>query len=225
MPTVDVVLPYFEGQRFVAGALASLEKVAGEVHLRVIVVDDGSTSSAHGELRTALSSCGLEWELLVNDSNLGIGATRQRGLDAVEAEVVGFLDQDDRWCRAMLGLLPELDHADYVSGRIQMCLVQGLERPSWCRAEWLEETLPGNVVAAGLFRTDVLREVGGFTTAFRLGVDDVDLFARLRRRGIAQVVSNEVVLERLVHETNASGNPAAQRELLAGIHAHLKGTT
>ena len=223
MAEVDVVLPYFEGQRFIVGALASLKKVAGEVNLRVIVVDDGSSSSAHGELRTALSSCGLEWELLVNESNLGIGATRQRGLDAVEAEVVGFLDQDDRWCRAILGLLPLLDRADHVSGRIQLSLVQGLDRPSWCRAEWLEDTLPGNVVGAGLFQTDVLREVGGFNPALRFGGDDVDLFARFRREGIAQVKSAEVVLERLVHETNASGNPAAQSELLAGLHAHLKG--
>ena len=222
MSRLDVVIPYFEGERFIEGALTSLANARGSTDLRVVVVDDGSSEASRTQLERTLARCELPWILVTHDHNLGIGATRQRGLEEVETEVVGFLDQDDRWRPTLIDrLLGLMDEADHASGMIEMRLAEGALRPGWCRAEWLEHPLPGTVTGAGLFRTEVLHQLGGFSDAYRFGGDDVDLFARLRRAGAACREIDEVVLTRLVHDSNASGKADLQQDLLAGVRAHL----
>ena len=222
MSRIDVILPYFEGEAFIEGALRSVEEAASGHEIRVVVIDDGSSARSHAILRRVLDRSTVASELIVHEANRGIGAARQRGLDAVETEVVGFVDQDDRWRPNLVSsLLDLLEGAEHAAGLMQMELLEGCQRPTWCRPAWLEGPLPGTVVGAGLFRTEALRRLGGFNPALRAGGDDVDLLARFRRAQVETASIDEVVLTRLVHEDNASGRTATDGDLLAGVRAHL----
>jgi succinoglycan biosynthesis protein ExoW len=73
------------------------------VDLRAIVVDDGSPHPAADELGEHLGSRGRVE--LVRQDNAGPGAARNRGLESAaawEADLVAFIDSDDRWTEGFL---------------------------------------------------------------------------------------------------------------------------
>ncbi len=88
----------------VQSALAQSRKPA-----QVIVVDDGSTDGSDGLLREHFGSD--ERVLLICGRNGGQLAAFQQGVARVDADVVCFLDSDDRWAPDYLARLGELyDH-------------------------------------------------------------------------------------------------------------------
>ncbi len=94
---VDAVVPVFNGEAWVAEAVASVLAQTRAVD-RLLVVDDASTD------RTPEILAGFEGriEVLRHDRNRGLPAARNTGVRASEAEVVGFLDADDAWEPAMV---------------------------------------------------------------------------------------------------------------------------
>lgn len=89
-PLVSVVVPTYDDSEFVGGAL---ESIAGQTHSNIeVVVVDGSGVGWLRDLGTAIE--GFEY---VFAEPQGLGAARNRGLDAATGDVIGFLDADDRW--------------------------------------------------------------------------------------------------------------------------------
>src|SRR5688500_14438702 len=90
--SVAVVIPVYRA-RYLAEALESVffqSRPANEV----IVIDDGSPDQ--NELRHAIAPYGRA-VTLVRQFNQGAAAARNRGLRATSADLVAFLDADDRW--------------------------------------------------------------------------------------------------------------------------------
>jgi glycosyltransferase involved in cell wall biosynthesis len=89
-PLVSVVVPTYDDSEHVGGAL---ESIAAQTHDSVeIVVVDGSGVEWLREL-----AAGVEGFEYVFQEPRGLGAARNRGLDAATGDVIGFLDADDRW--------------------------------------------------------------------------------------------------------------------------------
>lgn len=98
---LDVLLPHY---RDPAGLRQSLSSIAAQTWggtMRVIIVDDGSPeadrSAAEAVAREFEQSSGIDVLFLVNPKNLGRPKTRNRLLDAVEADHVAWLDAGDIW--------------------------------------------------------------------------------------------------------------------------------
>lgn len=90
-PRVSVVIPVYNGERFLAAAVESaLQQTYG--HMEVVVVDDGS-SDATPEV---LASFGSRLRA-IRQENRGVAAARNRGMAAATGELVAFLDADDVW--------------------------------------------------------------------------------------------------------------------------------
>ncbi len=89
---VDAVIPVFNGEAWVAEAVASVLDQTHPVD-RVLVVDDASTDRTP----EILAGFAGRIEVLRHDRNRGLPAARNTGVRASEAEVVGFLDADDAW--------------------------------------------------------------------------------------------------------------------------------
>lgn len=92
LPAVDVVIPAFNAQNTIAAAVEScLAQTAP--HLRVIVVDDGSTDATAARVAALAARDGRV--TLLRQPNGGISAAMNRGIAAGTAPFLARLDADD----------------------------------------------------------------------------------------------------------------------------------
>lgn len=92
-PFLSVIIPLFNGARYIESTLDSLLEQAAP-DLEVIVVDDGSTDDGPDLVR----SHPLQAQLVIQP-HLGVAVARNRGSLLARGEWLAFLDQDDLWHR------------------------------------------------------------------------------------------------------------------------------
>lgn len=212
-PKVSVVIPLYGGPEDVRLCLASLGGCSDLLH-EVIVVDDASPDNAPDVVK------GFGFAtLLQNTSNLGFGATCNRGAAEYSGDIILFLNSDTVVPRP--GLI-RLIEALMKSGAVAAA---GPKSNSVGHYQWLgthyanldEMALLADDLARGVlddFDCDMLvgfclavrrsawDEVGGFDESFRVGMfEDNDLCYRLRRLGYRLVVSQRAFVH---HKGNAS---------------------
>lgn len=185
-PSVSVVMPTYNGARFI---LEALESVFGQTHPveEVIVVDDGSTDNTR-ELLEPLA----DRVTYVVQANAGPGAARNRGVRLAHGDWIAFLDSDDCW---------EADHVSRLLDRAR-------ENPDaamvYCGKRWVDvqgnlmedipvqETFPSGWIFNDLFQANYVSstsvvivkrqaflEAGGFDERFRSIAEDYDLWLRI----------------------------------------------
>lgn len=92
-PRVSVVIPTYERADLVGRAVDSaLAQTVEDVE--VIVVDDGSTD---GTREAVAAKSDPRVRSLEHESNRGVSAARNTGIEAASGEYVAFLDSDDEW--------------------------------------------------------------------------------------------------------------------------------
>ena len=94
---ISVVIPVFNGERFLAEAI---ESVAAQTlpPEEIIIVDDGSTDASPA-IAGSFSKVRL-----IRQPNTGGAAARNAGIGAARSDLVAFLDQDDLWAPRKLEL-------------------------------------------------------------------------------------------------------------------------
>ncbi len=106
---VSVVMPTYDQDRFLPGAVASL-LAQTESSWELIVVDDGSPGDTRTALGDALDDVRVRLETF--DRNRGLGAALNRGLDSARGEYVAYLPSDDVYYGSHLAsLVDALDGA------------------------------------------------------------------------------------------------------------------
>lgn len=95
---VSVVIPAYNYERFLAGAIASV--LAQDYRsLEVIVVDDGSTDGTASVAARFADDGRVRY---IRQENAGLSAARNTGIAAARYPFVAFLDADDRWTTGFL---------------------------------------------------------------------------------------------------------------------------
>lgn len=91
--SIDVVIPVFDGERFIRGALESVvcQTLPPD---RIIVVNDGSIDRTERIVRSYPSRIPLS---CINKSNGGPSSARNAGIMACKSKYIAFLDYDDIW--------------------------------------------------------------------------------------------------------------------------------
>ncbi len=197
--TASVVVPNFNGRRWLPGCLDSLAAQT-LAPTEVVVVDNGSSDGS-----AALASGRPGVRVVELGRNLGFAAAANRGIGTVETESVALVNTDvvlaADWLERMqaaLGSAPDvgavackmvdledpsvLYDAGDVLRRDGVCEQRGrFERDDGSFDE------PGEVFAASagaaLYRRGAVLDVGGFDERFFLYLEDVDLGLRLRLAG------------------------------------------
>src|SRR4051794_310086 len=219
MTAVSVVIPAWRCPDYVEAAIRSAQAQT-RAPLEVIVVDDASGDETPERAR-ALGATVIEHE-----TNQGVGASRNDGIQAARAEWVASLDADDEWLPQHLETL-----WDALDGHVLVSAASvtfgGSEQRAlgWARRRALILDSPAKAVvpepmirASGvMFRREDALAVGGFRPDLRRA-QDLDLWLRLLERGTG--IALPVVTNRSrVHSGQASADRPtgwqAQREILA----------
>ena len=210
-PLVSVVIPVFNGERFLREAVESV--LAQQYsHLEIIVVDDGSTDGTASVARSLSETVRYFYQ-----TNQGPAAARNRGIEQAQGSLIAFADADDLWPADKLALqLPYLIKTpaiDIVLGRIQQVMVSG---PTQAQEPAFSVNLGSAVI-----RRSVFERVGLFDETMRYS-EDVDWFMRAREGGATIVTIDAVTLFYRQHEENMTrGKSAAELNVLKALKKSL----
>ncbi len=197
-PLVSVVIPVFNGERFLREAVQSVvdQQYAA---VEIIIVDDGSTDS------TATIAQSLPNPVrYLHQANQGPAAARNRAIEHAQGSLIAFADADDLWPSSKLELqLPHLTgnpNTDIVLGRVQQVAING-------PTQFLEPAFSVNLGSA-VMRKSVFERIGLFDETMRYS-EDVDWFMRAREGGATIRTIDAVTLFYRQHEENMTKDKSA----------------
>ncbi len=95
MPKVSIITPLFNGEKHIASTIRSVmdQTFTDYEHL---IIDNGSTD-AGAQIVAREAEKDTRIRLLSNPDIPGAAATRNKGIEASEGDIIAFLDADDRW--------------------------------------------------------------------------------------------------------------------------------
>lgn len=217
-PLVSVIVPVYNGERFLAAALESIFAQDYEP-FEVIVVDDGS------EDRSAAIARSFERVRYIYQPDQGLASTRNAGIAVARGEFIAFLDADDvmmpNKLSVQVGYLLKHPEVGCVLCRQKILLEPGTALPAWLIRDPVFKDLGGVAPGSAVVRASVLGRAGGFDSAYRLAVG-IEWLGRLRDAGIEIAVVPEILMCRRVHDANLTHQQGALRdEVLRGLKGKI----
>lgn len=180
-PLVSVVVTTYNRPDKCKRALRSVDSQNYE-NLQIIVVEDGTTTDIEGWINTNLPSV----TYIRHQTNKGLAAARNTGLDTADGEYVAYLDDDDKWkskrISKQIKAIQSLDKKTRQEVGVVYCGVeQRATDGSFITANYPqnEGRLKDSIMEVGastlpssfLFRREALVHVGGFDEQLPSSVD------------------------------------------------------
>jgi len=194
-PAISVVMPLYNKEGEVSRAVRSvLAQTVSDFEL--IVVNDGSTDGGADMVRAFAD----KRVRLIEQSNSGVSAARNRGIAEARADLIAFLDADDEWTEdyleTIMGLLGKFPDASVFATGYAFKQAGGYERRAVIRGlpEDFSEGILENYFAIAAHsdpplcastvavRKDAIKGIGGFPAGVTSG-EDLLTWARLAIRG------------------------------------------
>uniref|UniRef100_B8HRB2 Glycosyl transferase family 2 n=1 Tax=Cyanothece sp. (strain PCC 7425 / ATCC 29141) TaxID=395961 RepID=B8HRB2_CYAP4 len=206
LPLVSVIIPAYNAEAFIQKTLKSV-LTQTYTNIEVLVVDDGSQDRT-AEIVQAIAKDDPRVDLL-QQSNAGVAAARNKAIQATRGEFVAPIDADDIWYPQNLEkqvqcLLKSDSNVGFVySWSLEIDeqgLLSGGFHAAWHQGEvylkLLIQFFIGNA-SATLIRRVCLEETNGYNCELRAmeaqGCEDWDLYLRLAERYHANVVPEFLV--------------------------------
>lgn len=89
---ISIVIPLYNKEKQIAHTLQSVFAQTFQ-DFEIVIVDDGSTDNSVKEVKKFNDPR----VLLIQQSNAGVSAARNRGIEEARGELIAFLDADDEW--------------------------------------------------------------------------------------------------------------------------------
>jgi glycosyltransferase involved in cell wall biosynthesis len=212
-PLVSVVVPVYNGERFLGEALDSVLAQDYEP-LELIVIDDGSTDGS----ATVAESRGLR---VLKQKNQGVAAARNAGLQRCAGELIAFIDQDDLWLPGKLETQVSflLEHPDIglVYSHAELLVERDARLPGWLRG-YTDRPMPGYLPSTLLCRRAVFEAAGPFDSNYTVGSDS-DWLLRVKDAGVGHVMLPDVLVRYRIHgANNIYQQPLVLREIARMFH-------
>jgi hypothetical protein len=196
-PLVSVIIPIYNGARFLPYAIAN---ILGQNYpsLEIIVVDDGSTD----DIDAVVEALSVDVRYFKQE-NSGAAAARNRGIKDASGDIIAFLDVDDLWPENNLAFLVDRltqnPRCDLVRGFAQLMAVG----PATGSFEYIgnpKESFP-YYIGAGLYRRSAFQKVGLFDAELKFA-EDTDWFTRAREKRLKIEQLEQVTLLVRRHDNN-----------------------
>jgi len=201
-PLVSVVMPVYNGEKFLRDALESVLALDYE-RFEVIVVDDGSTDGSP-DIAQSFPSVRV-----LRQTNQGVGGARNTALAVAKGEIIATIDADDlvpaSKLRDQVGYLLEHPEVVCVFGRQEW-----IDPPPWLVKDQVFGELDGIPLNSMVIWKRILDELGGFDDSHG---GDMDVLVRMRERGYEYGVIPDLVVYRRHH----GGNMVASKPITSPL--------
>ena len=227
-PALSILMPSFQSAPFVvAAARSAVEQFGPDDEL--VIQDGGSTDGTLDALRAAFG--GDDRVSVVSEPDGGQSDALQRALGRARNPFIGWLNADDLYYPGALGAVRRAlaadPRADVVYGTATVfsengAVLRRTEPIGFTVAEFVEHGC-GVFSGATFFRTDLVREVGGFDATLHYAMD-FDLFLRVAERSPRAVRVPEALGGLRWHAASKSGTSSMPffREALRIRLAHTR---
>jgi len=219
---VSVVIPCYNGEKFIYGAIESVLNQSYQ-NFEIIIVDDGSTDNSKSVIQPFLRDQRIR--LVEHGQNKGIPAARNTGIKASKGRFVAFLDQDDLWLpekldkqiaifekgsgnvglvfsKMVIVLITGRLNKRYLSAQVAPSRINQLSKQEVLKALFMNNFVP---MITTMVRRECMDTVGLFDERIRGGADDYDFCLRLATRYAVQYIDMPLAV-RQIHFANYS-NP------------------
>ena len=200
MPAISVVIPCYNGGKFLDLPLNSLARQTFR-DFEIVIINDGSTDQATKD-RLATLDPSIR---VVHQVNMGLSAARNTGFREAKADLVLALDSDDQieptyleetW-QAMQSASPEVGFV--VTDLRQVGAARAIERRYVNAFDVLFKYVTGYSM---LMRKSAWQKAGGYDEAMRDGYEDWEFNLRLINCGCGGLVINKPLF---VYTVSAQG--------------------
>jgi len=202
-PTVAVIIPYYNGSKWIERALKSIYNQSIPPN-EVIIINDGSL----GEESIFLKSLQEKYDFVIlNKENGGQGSARNSGVNHSKSDFISFLDQDDFYFSGhiedLINALPKKDmRFGFVYGDVCIANENGETffrgitykhgpHPKRSVIECIKKDM-FILPSATLISREAFLSVNGFDEQFR-GYEDDDLFLRMFLSGFSSYFITNIV--------------------------------
>ena len=221
MIKVSVIIPAYNGDRYIEEAIAS---ILAQIYTdyEIIVVDDGSTD----DTPQIIQQYGNKIRYF-SQTNQGVAASRNLGLAHARGEYIAFLDQDDVFLPHKLAsqvqLLEQDNSLGIVNSGWQIVDEDGKFQSAVEPWQQIPDLSTANLIiwkpvflGAMLFRRSWLEQTKGFDPTLEQ-TPDVELVIGLAGGGCPADWVKETTVKYRQHEANASKNTLLQSQELEQI--------
>ncbi|MEX0644400.1 MAG: glycosyltransferase [Parvularculaceae bacterium] len=232
MPRLSVVMPVYNGERYLAAAVDSILSQS-EPDFEFIILDDGS-ADASGEIIARYAGRDSRIRHIIGGANKGITARLNEGLSLARAPLIARMDHDDislpQRFERQFALLEAQPQVVLVGSRVVIIDPDGDELIEMGDALTHEDINRGLMSGAGqlvyhpsvMFRREAALAIGGYDESFP-SVQDLDFFLKLGERGRIENLA-EPLLKYREHfgKMGATHRVAQEREIdraIAAAHA------
>lgn len=199
LPLVSVIVPVYNGCRYLAEALGSIFHQRYEP-VEIIMVDDGSTD---GSAEVA-KSFGSQITYIFQE-NQGTAAARNLGVETAKGSLLAFLDQDDVWLENKLHrqvrTMIELPEVQVVFGYVEQFCSPDMAGEFQRRFCFDPSPVPGFLPSVMLIRREAFERVGPFRTDWQLG-EWAHWYSRYQELGLRTEMLRETMARRRLHDQN-----------------------
>lgn len=216
-PKVSVIVPAYNAERWIGETLRSIQQQT-ITNIEIIVVDDGSNDQTTAIVNQYLNSDPRI--KLLTQTNQGVGAARNLGLNESLGEFIAPVDADDIWHPKKLELqLEQMQNAGKNVGLVYSHF-SNIDEIGSKTGEGESVDIEGNVSfsiilknfigngSVPLVRSSVLREVGPFLTRIDQddgeGCEDWEMYIRISERFDFTLVRQDLVSYRQINSSMSS---------------------
>jgi glycosyltransferase involved in cell wall biosynthesis len=196
---VSVVIPCFNGERYIADTIRSV-LVQDDGPIEIVVVDDGSTDAS----REAVAAFGPAVRC-AHQPHGGAARARNRGVEMSSGAYLAFLDADDLWTgRALPALMAPLERDPSLAmtvGLMEQFVSPELPDGARHGFRFSPDPVPARMCGTVLVRRAEFDRVGGFSPQLESG-EFTDWILRAEAVGLRFATVAELVLRRRLHLTN-----------------------
>jgi glycosyltransferase involved in cell wall biosynthesis len=217
--SIDVIIPVYNGEKFIIDAIKSVEAQSFKVN-NIYIIDDGSTDNTASIIKDYKNRSNSPINYLYKE-NGGPNSARNKGVDLSRADFIAFLDGDDIWMENKLKKQIEvfqstkysklgLVYSDYnpIDSRGNIIDTKKIKIDERFRGNAFNTVLGSNKIIGSsssvLIKREVFSNVGTFDENLRFS-EDWDMWIRISEKYQIDY-SNEILVNIRRHEKNTTNN-------------------